>query len=227
MVHRAHESRLLEETRVDTPIVTHTSSRSKPSPIPAYDRLGKHITLNSHRLQHLGWNALVASARGLSDIAAGVDRLRHPAAGVDRLRHPAAGYLSYLRVSGAPSKQRTAPWPRSKRDAAMDRGAHFLYEEMADMVDKAQWIVLPYSLVERYPDLRISPIGVVPQHKRPPTIVDYTYSGVNADTAPLCAPEAMQFGRALLRILQRIVHADPSWCTSSTLTSPMDSIESA
>jgi hypothetical protein len=55
----------------------------------------------------------------------------------------------------------------------MDRGAHqsakfhreFLYEEMADMVDKAQWVVLPYSLVDHYPDLCISPIGVVPQHE--------------------------------------------------------------
>jgi hypothetical protein len=100
----------------------------------------------------------------------------------------------------------------------MDRGAHqsaklhreFLYEEMADMVDKAQWIVLPYSLVDQYPELRISPIGVVPQHeRRPRTIVDYTFSGVNADTVPLCAPEAMQFGRALLRVLQRIIQADP------------------
>jgi hypothetical protein len=81
---------------------------------------------------------------------------------------------------------------------------------MADMVDKAQWIVLPYSLVDHFPALRISPIGVVPQHeRRPRTIVDYTYSGFNADTVPLCAPEAMQFGRALLRVLQRIVHADP------------------
>jgi hypothetical protein len=176
--------------------------------IPAYDHLGKHVALASRNLQHLGWNAYVASARGLSDIAAGVDRLRHPA----------VRYLSYLHVSEAPSKQHTAPWPRAKRDAAMDRGAHqsakvhreFLYEEMADMVDKAQWIVLPYSLVDRYPELRVSPIGVVPQHeRRPRTIVDYTYLGVNADTAPLCAPKAMQFGCALLRILQRIVHTDP------------------
>jgi hypothetical protein len=100
----------------------------------------------------------------------------------------------------------------------MDRGAHqsakvhreFLYEEMADMVDKAQWIVLPYSLVDHYPELRISPIGVIPQHeRRPRTIVDYTFLGVNADTVPLCAPEAMQFGRALLRVRQRIIQADP------------------
>jgi hypothetical protein len=178
-------------------------------PIPAYDCLGTHIALTSDHLLSLGWNAYVASsARGLSDIAASVGRLRHLA----------THYLPYLRVSGAPSKQRTAPWPRSRRDAAMDRGAHqsaklhpeFLYEEMADMVDKAQWVVLPYSLVDHYPDLRISPIGVVPQHdRRPRTIVNYTYSGVNADTVPLCAPEAMQFEWALLRVLQHIIHADP------------------
>jgi hypothetical protein len=99
----------------------------------------------------------------------------------------------------------------------MKRGPHksaiehssFLDEEMATMVSRGQWMVLPYSMVRDIPGLRISPIGVVPQHdRRPRTIVDYTYYRLNADTVLLAPSEAMQFGRALQRILQRIVQAD-------------------
>jgi hypothetical protein len=48
-------------------------------------------------------------------------------------------------------------------------------------------------------------MGVVPQKDlRPRTIVDYSYSGVNQATIPLAPIEAMQFGRALERLIQRI-----------------------
>jgi len=39
--------------------------------------------------------------------------------------------------------------------------------------------------------------------------VDYTFSGVNEDTLPLAALDAMQFGHALECLLHRIVAADP------------------
>jgi hypothetical protein len=69
---------------------------------------------------------------------------------------------------------------------------------MADMIDKNQWIVLPYEQVQDLPNLRVSPIGVVPQRdRRPRTIVDYSYSGVNQETCPIAPTEAMQFGTAL------------------------------
>jgi hypothetical protein len=41
--------------------------------------------------------------------------------------------------------------------------------------------------------------------------VDYSFSGVNEDTILLAAQEAMQFGRALQRILTKIVCADPPY----------------
>lgn len=100
----------------------------------------------------------------------------------------------------------------------MERGCHqsavlhseFLYEELADMIEKGQWLVLPFKLVQHLPNLQVSPIGVVPQHdRRPRTIVDYTFSGVNQQTAPLTFPESMQFGKALQRILRLIAKADP------------------
>jgi hypothetical protein len=113
---------------------------------------------------------------------------------------------------------KTQPWSKEQLDAAVARGPHqsahlhtdFLTTEFSDMIQKGQWMVLPYSTVKHLPNLCISPIGVVPQRERRPwTIVDYTFFGVNADTLPLSAPEAMQFGRALERIIQNIVHADP------------------
>jgi hypothetical protein len=99
----------------------------------------------------------------------------------------------------------------------MARGSHasthehqvFLRVEMADMVAKGFWIVLPYSQVRSLPGLRISPMGVIPQRdRRPRTIVDYTFSYVNADTARLAPREAMQFGHALHRILRKIRFAN-------------------
>ena len=59
--------------------------------------------------------------------------------------------------------------------------------------------------------LRLSPPGVIPQRdRRPRWICDYTWSGVNTDTLPLAAMEAMQFGHALERILREILFANPA-----------------
>jgi hypothetical protein len=78
------------------------------------------------------------------------------------------------------------------------------------MVDRATWLVLPYKLLRHLPNLRISPMGVVPQHeRRPRPIVDYSFSGVNHDTLNLAPTEAMQFGHALERIISQTVHSDP------------------
>jgi hypothetical protein len=84
---------------------------------------------------------------------------------------------------------------------------------MADMIEKDQWIVLPYKQVKALlPHLRISPIGVVPQRdRRPRTIVDYSFSGVNQETCPIAPTEAMQFGTALHRIVEAIVNANPKF----------------
>ena len=112
----------------------------------------------------------------------------------------------------------TPPWTTSRNDVAVQRGPHksslqhleFLREELADMVDRATWIVLPYHLVRHFPNLRVSPMGVVPQHeRRPRPIVDYTFSGVNQDTICLAPAEAMQFGRTLERLITHVVRADP------------------
>jgi hypothetical protein len=58
--------------------------------------------------------------------------------------------------------------------------------------------------------LRISPMSVVPQRaRRPRLIVDYSCFDLNRETLKLARKEAMQFGKALKRMLAQIVAANP------------------
>ena len=141
-------------------------------------------------------------------------------ADLQRIQHPAKRLLRHIGSRGAPVLLTSSPWTTDRRDDAVRRGPHksaiefqeFLRTEMADMVAKATWSVLPYSKVKHLPNLRVSPIGVVPQHgRRPRAIVDYTFSGVNDETLKLAPQEAMQFGRALERIITQVVRADPRY----------------
>jgi hypothetical protein len=170
--------------------------------------LGKHILRATSLLRTHGWNHTVRCLRTPPDLP------NH----IHQLPHKAARLLNHLRRKGVPCKLQTPPWTTARRDAAVQRGPHksalehssFLDEEMATMVSRGQWMVLPYSVVRDMAKLRIAPIGVVPQHdRRPRTIVDYTFHRLNAETLPLAPSEAMQFGRTLQRLLQKIVHADP------------------
>ncbi|KAI2498441.1 hypothetical protein MHU86_16025 [Fragilaria crotonensis] len=88
----------------------------------------------------------------------------------------------------------------------------FVSEEMADFCRQGYWLVLPQDIVADWPKLRILPLGVVPQQDQMPRlIVDYSFSNVKSETAPLAPHEVMmhQFGRALQRVvLLIIVHAN-------------------
>jgi hypothetical protein len=115
----------------------------------------------------------------------------------------------------------TPPWTLAQKDAAVLRGPHssatheyrqFLEEEMASMIDLGYWGVIPYRAIRHFPSLKISPIGVIPQReRRPRSIIDYSWSGVNDATAPLAPFAAMQYGLALQRILQHITYANPAF----------------
>lgn len=171
--------------------------------------LGKYIAVASKTLASLGWTRFVVKSRGQSNISPGVAHIEHPA------RH----LLHHLGHHGVPVALTTPPWSLERLDAAHARGSHlssaahseFLRAEMADMVEKGFWAVVPYTQVRHLPNLRLSPIGVVPQRdRRPRTIVDYTFSDVNDETQALSPKESMQFGKALPRLLQKIRFADPS-----------------
>ena len=79
------------------------------------------------------------------------------------------------------------------------------------MIRKGQWVILPARVAATLPGIRASPPGVVPQRgRRPRWIGDYTWSQVNQETLPLFAPEAMQFGHALERLLREVLLANPA-----------------
>ena len=135
---------------------------------------------------------------------------------IQHLPHPAAPLLHALRNHGAPATLLTPPWSSTQLDQAANRGSHsssldhidFVHEEMADMVEKGFWTVLPYHQVAHLPGLRLSPLGVVPQReRRPRIIVDYSFSGVNSETNKTAPRDAMQFGRTLARLFDKIFTA--------------------
>jgi len=180
------------------------------------DDLGKLITKHTERFLNASWESYVASLRGRGDLAI------TPAAE----QHAASNWLKQVARNGVPAVMATAPWTEEVLDARIKRGAHkscddhleFLREEILEFVRKGFWTLLPYRLVKQrlrakidgLKRLRVSPIGIVPQReRRPRLIVDYTYYGVNQETQPLSPKEAMQFGRALERILYKIRHANP------------------
>ena len=136
---------------------------------------------------------------------------------VKEVPHKAGRVLDYLRQHGAPVRTSTLPWTTDQCDDAIHRGAHqsshgereFVASEMLEFCEQGYWLVAPYSAVRDLPGLRISPLGVVPQRdRRPRLIVDYTFSKVNEETVALAPREAMQFGRALQRVVQTIVHSN-------------------
>jgi len=139
---------------------------------------------------------------------------------VCNLLHPAAHILNHLCQHGTPIIMHTPQWPCAHWDAVIIQGPHlsakhhlpFLEQEMLAMVQKGQWLILPYTVATSLPNLWLSPLGIVLQcDQRPCTIANYTFSGVNGNMVPLADHLPLQFGRALLRILQKIVASDPAF----------------
>lgn len=169
------------------------------------DRLGTLVSQAVEMLGRMSFADLCLQHRGTSCLTGHTFR-----------RHPAEPILSQLRDHGAPVRLGSAPWTLELLDAAVRRGSHssthssipFVRDEFADMVSAGQWIVFPYSAVRLLPNLRLSPTGLVPQRdRRDRLIVDYSFSDVNQSTLSE-APDSLQFGFALSRILQKLQRAD-------------------
>lgn len=176
----------------------------------AEETLRKYATQAASKLDNVGsWDSFVLSERGgLADISVAVASVPHKAA---RL-------MEHLRRRGAGVPLHTGPWDEDRLRRAAERGSHrsakdeveFVCLEMLDFCKQGFWTVLPLQAALQLAHLRLSPLGVVPQRdRRSRLIVDYTYSGVNDETARLAPPEAMQFGKTLQRVLTKVVHADP------------------
>ena len=79
------------------------------------------------------------------------------------------------------------------------------------MVEKGQWVVLPYLVSKRLPGLRLSPLGVkVERELRASWIGSYSYFKTNAENLPVACLSAMQYGWALDRLIREIVYVDPA-----------------
>jgi hypothetical protein len=71
-----------------------------------------------------------------------------------------------------------APWSDELKTTRFLRGPHrsanefaeFLQEEFLDFCEKGFWMLLPYSEVKDMPELRLLPLGVVPQRERRPQV---------------------------------------------------------
>ena len=172
------------------------------------DELGAYVDQTVSLLKVLGWHATITKLRGRSNL--------HPQ--VKDLNHPAAPLLDRMRRNGVPVVLKSAPWSPSMKQARFARGPHksardyaeFLATEFLDFCKKGYWMLLPYELVKDLPELRISPLGVVPQReRRPRVIVDYSFYDVNRDTVKLAPQESMQFGKTLSRMLQGLAKANP------------------
>ena len=172
------------------------------------DKLGKIIIRDSNIVRRRGIKHLLSARKNPTDWG----DLKLVSA------HPASRLLHHYKKHGVPVTLADDPWTPHEVQASIDRGPHksayeyldFLREDMADMVDKRFWVVLPFADVKDLQHLRLSPIGVVPQrNRRPRPIVDFTYYGVNDASQPNAPMEAMQFGRTLDRLLRKILLSDP------------------
>jgi hypothetical protein len=112
----------------------------------------------------------------------------------------------------------TDPWSDELKTTRFLRGPHksaneyieFLQEEFLDFCQKGFWMLLPYSEVEDMVQLRLSPLGCVPQRdRRPRVIVDYSFYGLNGETIKLAPRDSMQFGKANERLMTKLLHANP------------------
>ena len=174
-----------------------------------HHHLGKLIRQHTHLLRSLGWYQFIRKLQHPSDCAA---HLR-------ALPHSAGPYLHRLASRGVPAPSTSSPWSTRQKRQHLRRGAHpsahvfkeFLHQDMLDMVQKGYWSILPFSEVEQFVHLKLSPAGVVPQRtRRPRPIMDYTFTDINSSSVPLSPLSSMQFGQTLQRLLQRIAYADPS-----------------
>ena len=165
---------------VSAAILPHVSNVAQPPKIN--DTLGEYIHLDTSLfLDSKCWHDFYTARRSRTNFA---PHLR-------RLCHRAASMLDRFSRAGVPVLLSSEPWTLQQKDAAMTRGNHpsalafttFLREEFADMRSKGMFLILPYDLVRHLPQLRLSPIGCIPQRdRRPRTIIDYTYSGINPST---------------------------------------------
>ncbi len=194
-------------TRTVTPVPSNVDAPPSPD---VQASLGKLIREHSYLCKTLGWQRFITT----------LQQPRDTASYLNRLPHPAASFLHRISSVGIPAPSSSAPWTMSRKRHHYQRGAHysasaqyrtFLWDDMLDMVRKGYWTILPFHLIKSFSHLKLSPAGVVPQRtRRPRPIMDYSFTEVNQYSIPL-APDSMQIGHTLHRLLQNIAYANPAF----------------
>ena len=127
-----------------------TASKRRPALAPELSAdLGKCIKRDVELLKKLEWAKFVRRRRQRGDLSS------------LQFQHPARRLLADYKSRGAPVKLTTSPWSRHQLLSALDRGPHkscyeymdFLQDEFVDMIQKLQWVILPFSSVEHLPGL--------------------------------------------------------------------------
>ena len=180
------------------------------------DRLGTLVrSLASAFASSASWESFIQEYRGPSYLSSELDQVDHPAAAL----------LRRWRDEGVPVHTSSPPWTLAQKDACIQRGCHksakdhssFLREELAEFMESKSWMVLPYRLVRHLEALMFSPAAVKEERERKPRLLcDHSWPwlgwpSVNETTIPHAPPEAMQFGRALHRLLAMVRHANPKF----------------
>ena len=105
------------------------------------DDIGKYVVRIAKEVTRLGWTEFVRQLQGRGDFASLLE-----------VKHPACRLLRQYKHRGAPVVLMTGKWSEGERQAALKRGQHrsatehapFLSKEFASMVEKGEWVVLPY-----------------------------------------------------------------------------------
>lgn len=131
--------------------------------------------------------------------------------------HSAAPLINHMREHGAPVCLNTT-LSADRLRLQIKKGAHptaktkhiFFRNDVLEQMKQGHLLVLPLSTVRDLPHLWVTPSACIPQNeRRDRPIYNYTFSGLNDAVKPTGPVEAMQLGRTLPRILQRIDEANP------------------
>ena len=172
------------------------------------DDIGKYVVRDAEEVTRLGWTEFLHRRRGRGDFAS-----------LSEVKLPARRSLWQYKHRGVLVVLMTGEWLEGERLAALKRGPHksttkhapFIREEFASMVEKGQWVVLPYLVSKWLPGLSLSPPDVkVERDRRPRWLGDYSYFKTNAGTLPVTCLSSMHYGHALDRLLCEVIFAYPA-----------------
>ena len=156
---------------------------TRPQQVKLPDNIGKYFVRDAEVVTRLGWTEFLHRRRGRGDFAS-----------LSEVNNSARRLLRQYKHRGAPVVLMAGEWSEGERLAALKRGPHkystehapFLCEDFALMVEKGQWVVLPYLVAKRLPGLRLSLPGMkVERDRRPRWLGNYSYFKTNADTLPV------------------------------------------